>query len=210
MDCAGGVVDLQRSAADDAWLSHAAGDNGGMRRHASTGGQDGLGRDHAVEVLRRCFDADKDDSFTLVTTQFGFVSVEDDRPGRSAGAGGEARGNDIGRVRWIDHRMEELVELRWLNALDGFSLADESFTDHIDGDIDGRLASPLPSPRLKHEQAAILDRELDVLHVAVMMLEPRGDLVELRVGPVDSGQVGPFPPLAAESELPQRRLHPGH
>ena len=59
--------------------------------------------------------------------------------------------------------------------------------DHVDGDVDGCQAGPLAGPRLEHEQAAVLDRELDILHVAVVLFETRGDVVELGIRLLELG-----------------------
>jgi hypothetical protein len=44
------------------------------------------------------------------------------------------------------------------------------------GDLHRRRAGALAGARLQHEQLALLDGELDVLHVLVVLLELRLDL----------------------------------
>ena len=53
--------------------------------------------------------------------------------------------------------------------------------DEVDGDLHHRLAGALAVARLQHEQLAVLDRELEVLHVAEVILEQLRDAHELGV-----------------------------
>ena len=53
--------------------------------------------------------------------------------------------------------------------------------DQVDRDLDHRLAGALAVAGLQHEQLALLDRELEVLHVAEVILEELRDADELGV-----------------------------
>ena len=53
--------------------------------------------------------------------------------------------------------------------------------DHVGRDAHGRRRRPLAAARLEHVQPAALDRELEVLHVAVVALQASRDLLELAV-----------------------------
>ena len=53
------------------------------------------------------------------------------------------------------------------------SRADQAFIGHVDGDLERRLGGALAGARLQHPQPAVLDGEFQVLHVAIMLLEPR-------------------------------------
>ena len=77
--------------------------------------------------------------------------------------------------------MEQLVDLGGLDALDRLVLGDEGFRDHVDGDLDGRLGGALRGARLQHPELALLDGELEVLDVAVVLLEALGVGLELLV-----------------------------
>ena len=48
---------------------------------------------------------------------------------------------------------------------------DELLSHQISRDHDGGVPVRLPLPSLQHEQALVLNRELEVLHVLVMLLE---------------------------------------
>ena len=53
--------------------------------------------------------------------------------------------------------------------------------DEVDGDLHHRLAGALAVAGLQHEQLTLLDRELEVLHVAEVILEELRDAHELGV-----------------------------
>ena len=56
---------------------------------------------------------------------------------------------------------------------------DQPFGFHVDGDLQGRRGGSLAGPGLQHVELVLLDRELDVLHVAVMAFENRAHLGQL-------------------------------
>ena len=64
---------------------------------------------------------------------------------------------------------------------DGLLLGDDALGHHVRGDLHGRRGGPLGAPRLEHVQPAALDGELQVLDVAVVLLEPLADALELAV-----------------------------
>ena len=64
-------------------------------------------------------------------------------------------------------------------------LVEQPLADRIDGEAHGRLRRALGVARLEHVQLPLFDRELGVLHVAVMALELAQDLHQLRM---DRGQ----------------------
>ena len=81
----------------------------------------------------------------------------------------------------VEARQEELDDLRRVDALERLLAGDELLVRHVDGDLHGGRRRPLAGARLEHVERAALDRELEVLHVAVVALEALGDLLELRV-----------------------------
>ena len=58
------------------------------------------------------------------------------------------------------------------------SLRDQPFPRHVDGDLQRRLGGALAGARLQHPQLAALDGEFEVLHVAVVLFQPVGDVDE--------------------------------
>ena len=77
--------------------------------------------------------------------------------------------------------MQELVELRGLHAEHRFALVDQAFVDHLDGHAQRGGRGALADTRLQHEQATLLDRELDVAHVVVVVLEQLHHVEQLLV-----------------------------
>ena len=120
----------------------------------------------------------------------GVLRAEDDAAGGGAGAGGQALGLDPALLDGlelhvgVEDRPQQLVELLRLDAHERLLVADEALVGHVDGDADGRQAGALAVARLQHEQAAALDGELEVLHVAHLVLEralePHELVVDLR------------------------------
>ena len=68
--------------------------------------------------------------------------------------------------------MKQLIEVVRVHALHRFGAADQSLIDHVPRDPHRGGRGPLAGPRLQQEQLPALDGELQVLHVAVMPLEP--------------------------------------
>ena len=104
------------------------------------------------------------------------------------------------RVR-VEARVQELVELGRVDPRDGLLPLDQPFRRHVDRALDRRRRRPLRRARLEEVEPALLDGELDVLHVAVVPLE-RGHRLEELV--VRLGQT-----LAQLGER-LRRADPGH
>ena len=61
-----------------------------------------------------------------------------------------------------------------LDPADRLLLGDDALVDHVGGDLHGGGRGPLGGPRLEHVQAAALDRELEVLDVAVVAARAAG------------------------------------
>ena len=77
--------------------------------------------------------------------------------------------------------MQQLIELVGRHALDSFFLGDQPFPDHIHGNAHSGRTGSLAVARLEHVELAFLDGELKILHVAIVLLEARGDLNQLFV-----------------------------
>ena len=117
----------------------------------------------------------------------GAVGAEDRQAGRRAGGGVQplrqqapALHRGLLRLR-VEPRQQELIDLAGLDARKRFFLRDHSLVDQVHRDLHRRGGRPLAAPALENEQSALLDRELQVLHVSIVLLEPLGDVQELRV-----------------------------
>ena len=175
------VIDLQGAAPGDAATSHASRDDGGVRGHAAAGGEDALRRLHAVDVLRRRLDAYEDDFVAQVHCLHSVVGAEHDPADRRTRRCGQALRDDIAGGRRVEGGMQQLIQLVGLDAQDGFVLAENALAHEVDGDLDHRLGRALAVARLQEPELLLLDRELDVLHVAVVRFEGGLHAHELRV-----------------------------
>ena len=94
------------------------------RGHAAAGGDDGLGRVHALDVFGAGLDADEDDGRRLLparaTASAGSNTIW---PTAAPGDGRQALDEDVAHGVVGDGGMEQLVELRRIEAQDGFFLA---------------------------------------------------------------------------------------
>ena len=75
--------------------------------------------------------------------------------------------------------MQELVELVGIDPRDRLLTGDQTLVDHLRSDAQGSRGSSLARSRLQEVERSLLDRELDVLQVAVVPLEAPERLDEL-------------------------------
>ena len=77
--------------------------------------------------------------------------------------------------------MEELVELARVDPRHRLLAREQALGGHLHRDPERGLRGALARSRLQQEELAVLDRELDVLHLAVVVLEPLEGLDEVVV-----------------------------
>ena len=75
-----------------------------------------------------------------------------------------------------------MVELLRSNAQNGLFLGDEAFLLHVDGNLQRSSGGTLANAGLQHEELALLDGELDVHHVAEVLLEHDEDVLKFLTG----------------------------
>ena len=154
-----------------------------MRGHAAGRGQDALGHEHAVDVVRHGLAADEDHRLALVDPLDRMIGREDD----VAAGGARRRRQPPGRDRnllplgRIEARREQLVQGFRIDQQNRLFRRHQLLGDEIGRDHDGGIAGALAAARLQHIEMLVLDGELEVLDVLVVLLEPRGDLAQLRV-----------------------------
>ena len=189
-DRALGVVDVESAAADDADLAHLPADQGRMAGGAAERGQNALGGLHAAQILRARLPADEDDpaiglALVLIDKGLGVLGMELDPARRRSRAGVDPLGEQLAfldrdTLRFgIEDRLQELVQVVGRDTPDreGLLLGDEPFLHHVDGEADGGKPGALAVARLQHPELLLLHGELDVLHVAVVLLQlGRGSL----------------------------------
>ena len=182
---AGSARDL--AGADDARLAHAARDDGGVRRAPPR-----VVRIPAAACMPAMSSGDVSSRtrttgspFAAISTAFRAVSAT--RPHAAPGTGGQALAEQPplldrgGLLLRREDRREELDELLGLDARDRLVRVDEPLVDHVGRDAHRGEARPLAVARLEQEELSILDRELEVLHVAEALLEPLANELQLRV-----------------------------
>ena len=179
----GCLVDLQVGAACDTRLPHAAGDDGRMGGHSSVHGQDPLGGKHPVNVVRCRLVTDEQDRPCFRALDCS-VCVEYDPAARRAGRGVQALAGRLDCCIRVDHRVQELIELCRVDAGQRFVPGDQPFLDHRHGCLERGRGRSLRRSGLQEVQAIVLDRELDVLHVAVVPFQVRHrvDQLGVRIG----------------------------
>ena len=146
-------------------------------------GEDALRRDQAVDVVRARLPADEDDVLPFAAACLRRVRVEDDPAGRRSGRGGEAPGDDV-----VASQPGSIIGCRRWSICAGSmrAIASSRFSspssDHRDCGTHRGGGRALRGSGLEQVQPPLLDRELDVLHVAVVPLEPIDRLLELGEG----------------------------
>src|ERR1019366_339491 len=178
------LIYIDVTGAGHAALAHAAGDNGGVTRHSTTRRKNAGRNFHSANVLGRGFAAHQDQlRFAVLVELFHrFVRGEDDLTDRRARRRRQSGREHINVLALlIQTRNQKVVELVGFDAEDGLFLRDQAFLDHLDGDPHGRASGALAVTRLQHVEAAVLDGELKVLHVAIVFFQPRGDFAQLVV-----------------------------
>ncbi len=172
------------AGADDRRLAHLAADHRGVRGHAAGGGEDALRHEHAVDVVGHGLAADQDDRLALLVHSTAWSAVNTTWPLAAPGEAGSplvatgiffhSSGSKPGASSWIsDFGIDQ--QHRFLRR-------DQPLVHQVGGDHHRGVAGALAAARLQHEQALVLDRELEVLDVLVVLLEPRGDVAQLLVG----------------------------
>ena len=175
-------IDLETLDARHARLAHAARNHGRVRRHAAVRGDDALRHDHPVDVVGRGLPAHEDHRCAGLATALGRVGIEHDLANAGTRRGVETAGEQVAWRVGVDRRVQQLVELLGVDALDRLLLGDDALINHVARHADGGLRGALAVARLQQVELALLDRELDVLHVAVVRLQARHGGEQLGVG----------------------------
>ena len=186
-------VDLELLNAADARSAHATGNNGSMAGLAAMAGENTLGGDHASEVVGSGLPANE---HALLAFFGGLHSVGGREHGTahsSARRSVQATGEHIVVGVLVELRVQQLVELSGVDAAHSLFLGDEAFFFHLNGDVQRGGGGTLAHAGLQHPQLALLDCELDVAHVAIVVLENGEHTLELLAGflqAVDMLQLG--------------------
>ena len=170
-DLLGRRIDAEGLDAAHAGRAHSARDHGGMARLSAMAGQDALRGDHALEVVRVRLPAHKDDLAPLGRAGDGVIGAEDDLADGRPGARVQAAREHIIFSGGVELGMQELVELLGVDAANGFLAGDQALGLHIYRDLERGRGGTLAHAGLEHPEPSLLYGELDVAHVAVMVLK---------------------------------------
>jgi len=138
--------------------------------------------------LERGLDPDEDHLLAAADPLDRDVGVEHGLADRGARRRVEALRNPLGALpgAGVELGAQELVDLGGLDPADRLLLRDHPVGDHVDRDLHRGGGRPLGRAGLEHVELAALDREFEVLDVAVVGLELLADPLELVV---DRGHV---------------------
>mmetsp|Transcript_6723 Transcript_6723/g.17216 ORF Transcript_6723/g.17216 Transcript_6723/m.17216 type:complete len:986 (-) Transcript_6723:44-3001(-) len=167
------LVHDELGAAGHARLAPAARHHRGVAGHAPARRQDALRRVHAAHVLGGGVHAHQDALLALRVQVLSRLRVEHHLPHGGAGGGRQAHADDVRGVRSLvlELRVQQLVDVRGLHDLDGLLDVDHALRHQVHGNLHGPGARALAPAGLQHVQLPLLHRELDVLHVAVVLLQ---------------------------------------
>ena len=174
-------VDVDAFGSGHARLAHAPRDDGRVRSLAAAAGEDALRGEEPVDVLGLGLLAHQDDLRALLAQRLRAVRVEDRVAAGRSGRRRQPRRQRLALVLRIETREQHLLEVRRVDARDGFFTAQQPFLVHLDRGAHPRGGVHLAVARLQAIERAALDRELEVLHFAVVPLQPVAQLDQLHV-----------------------------
>ena len=140
---------------------------------------------HAADVLRGRLIADEQDAGAVFVTPHGVLGGKHGLAARRPRRCRQAAAQDLQRRLRVDHGVQQLVDLRRLHARHRLAAVDQPLVHHLHRDAHRGRRRTLAGACLQQVQRAILHGELDILHVAVMPLQP---LAYLRQLGVDGGK----------------------
>ena len=74
-----------------------------------------------------------------------------------------------------------MIDLGGVGPLDSLLFRDQAFIDHVNEDFDGGSGAALARARLEHVETPFFNRKFQILHVAIVLLQAMGNLLELLV-----------------------------
>ena len=112
-------------------------------------------------------------------TRDGVVAREHDLAHGGTGAGVQTAGQRLVLLGGVKLRVQELVELRGINAAHGLLAGYQALLDHFDSDAQSGGCGTLAHAGLEHPELSLLDSKLNIAHIAVMILERQEHALEL-------------------------------
>ncbi len=181
-------VHFQVHGADDGGNTELARHQRRMARAPAAARDDTLRGEHPVNVVRACLGTHENHfPLELLRPMLRRVGVEHDLSDRGAGRDVEALREQrtvLARLRsriGIELRVQEEIDVFGLDPLHRFFLRDEFLVGEVDREANRSERRALRVARLQHPEFAALDRELDVLHVAIVLFQPARNELQLLV-----------------------------
>ncbi len=147
------VIDLQRRHSRHARLAHPARDHRRMTRHPAARREDSLRDLHPVNIFRRRFEPHQNYFAPRFRDRDRFVRREHHFAVDRARRRRQSARDHVLLARRVEPRMQKLLELFRLDALQRRLAIDQLLVGHIDRDSHRRLRRALAVARLQHEQA---------------------------------------------------------
>ncbi len=166
-------VDLNSGCTGDAATAPTTSNNGCVTGHTTGAGQNTSGSVHSVDIFGAGFLADQDDVFASGSSRLGVFRSEGQLTNGCTRRGRQASCDrlNLGPSGWVEAWKEKLRQVTGRDAHDSGLFVDQPFVNHFTRETNCGHTCSLPVPGLQHVQLALLDRELDVLHVLVVLLE---------------------------------------
>ena len=163
-------------------LAHPARHERRVARLAALGGEDALRGVEAGHVVGLREGAHEDHVAAVLGGAHGVVGGEDDRALRGARRRGHALGQHVEVGAGLEARVQQRVEPVRVDGGDRACAVEQPLLHGVDREPHRRLRRPLRVAGLEHVEAALLHRELRVLHVGVVLLQRAQDVHEVAVG----------------------------
>ena len=126
---------------------------------------------HSVDILRAGFDPNQDHRIAAFGQFFGQIGIKHNRARGRTGAGRQPGGQHVADRIGIERGVEQLIERHWIDPQNRGLFVDQPLMGHIDRHLERGFGSALARTGLEHPQLPALDREFDVLHIAVVRFE---------------------------------------
>ena len=166
-----------------------AGNHRSMRSSPTFGGQDTLGSQHTVDIIRFRERPDHDNVlaffFGLSFSSIGIeISPADGCTRRSVNPAHQESAVFLGCIFGLRHKLgvKESVHLLRLYLLDGLFLGDQAFFRHLYGNSNRGFCRALAISGLEHPQFAVFNGELDILHLPVVQFQFLANIHKVSIG----------------------------
>ncbi len=181
----GALINLNVARARHAAFPHSARDHSRVTGHAAARSQNASGNFHALNVFGSGFGAHQNYRILLRKVSrllHRFLRSENNLPDCCTRRRRQTYGEHFHFCAlFVEARNQEIVELIRFHPEDCIFLSDQSFFDHLNRDPHRGPTGTLAVACLQHVELAILDGELEILHVFVVLLEARRDVAQLVV-----------------------------